>query len=228
MIEKKVGGICTLLLREEMHYDPEANARLSVYHAANPYGDWVGMACVLRSLLDRFEGDKEIKILEVGTAHGHFVYSMREYLKGVGKKSVQAYGLDSMLHNYDPRFFGEDDMHFVKGLSTNSKIINSLDDDFHLIFIDGCHCQNHALLDAINYHTKVRSDGFLGFHDTHPKFQGGSIQPPTPECHADTSIGVVRGIGGFNPESRGYEKVLEEIPLDKDFGGITFFKRETK
>jgi hypothetical protein len=215
---------CKLIYRDKLpSFDVIKNANLSSHYSANPCGDWIGMAFLMKIILDKFD-DKQIKILEVGTAHGHFVYSMRQFLKNVGERNVSAYGLDSMLHGYDPRFFIEEGMYFIKGNSTDLTIINSLPNDFHFIFIDCCHCQNHVFLDATNYYSKIRSNGFMGFHDTSPLFQGGTAQPNTPECHKDPSIGVVKGIERFNPDSYKFSLFLEEIPLDKHYGGIRIYE----
>ncbi len=224
MIIKEYHPHTTLTTRDELNFDPVQNATLSEYVAANPYGDWIGMAAGLKLLCEKFKDDNVIKVLEMGTAHGHFVWSMRNYIRDVMKKDTIAVGMDSMLHGYGPKFFAEPDMTFVKGMSTDPTVVSMLDNDFHFIFIDGCHCQNHAFMDAITFHLKLRKGGFLGFHDTHPKFQGGTEQPRTEECSEDTHIGVVKGINQFDMEKNGFSLLLEEAPLDKDFGGLRFYE----
>lgn len=223
MFEKDYPPNAKLITPKELHFDPIENSKLSKYIAANPVGDWVGMSAVLRLLTEKFS-DKKLKILEVGTAHGHFVYSMRNYLIAQGRE-VDAYGMDSGLHGYDPRYFNEPGMTYLKGNSTDPTFTNTIANDFHFVFIDSCHCANHAFQDATTFHVKLRSGGFLGFHDTHPKFQGGSEQPFTPECSQDRHIGVVKGIERFKPEEKNLQFLLEEQPLDKDFGGLRFYEK---
>lgn len=192
---------------------------------ANPNGDWVAVATALKLVSENFKDD-QWKILEVGTAHGHFLKSMHLYLEAIKIKNTQAYGIDSMLHNHDPRFFNGVDIHYVKGKSTDEKIINSLNNDFHFIFIDACHCRVHVLKDLISYHNKVKIGGCLGLHDTSPKFQGGTEQPKTDECdQEDTHINVLKGIQDFDIENKGFELIIDEYDNQKYWGGVRIYKR---
>jgi len=192
---------------------------------ANPPGDWVAVSTALKLMTDSFTQD-QWNILEVGTAHGHFLKSMHLYLETIKSNNTQAYGLDSKLHGYDPRFFNGIDMHFVDGKSTDRSIIDSLNDNFHFIFIDACHCRLHVLKDLTAYHNKVKIGGYLGLHDTSPKFQGGTEQPKTEECdQEDTHINVIKGIQDFNIEDKGFELIIDEYDNQKYWGGVRIYKR---
>jgi cephalosporin hydroxylase len=166
------------------------------------------------------------KILEVGTAHGHFLYSMVRYMEMVLDVTVDAYGIDSQLHGYDPFFFrANKNMTFIKGNSTDESVLEAVKDGYHFIFIDACHCWGHVLKDLNEYHNRILPGGFVALHDTHPAFQGGTEQPRTPECSEDVSIGVVRGIEAFDMEKHGFRLVVEDQPVDKAFGGIRVYEK---
>jgi hypothetical protein len=216
-----------IITSEALGFDPEENAKLSTHYSANPEGDWVGLACILRLLLEQTDKEQELNILEVGTAHGHFLRSFYEFLeKQKDNWKTNAYGVDSKLHGYCPCMFVEN-MKFIDGSSTNPDTIKQFEDNkFDFVFIDGCHCAKHAELDAKNYASKVKVGGYFGFHDSSPTFQGGSEQPRTPECSEDTHIHVVKGIENSGIKQNGFEFVLEEYHTDdKYYGGVTVFKR---
>jgi hypothetical protein len=151
---------------------------------------------------------------------------MHLFLDSIKRSNCQAYGIDSKLHGYIPRFFNNVDIHFIEGKSTDIEIINNLKNDFHFIFIDACHCRLHVLKDLKSYHKKVKIGGYLGLHDTSPTFQGGTEQPKTDECDPeDTHIHVVKGINDFNPEANGYTQIIEEYNKKIYYGGVRIYKR---
>jgi hypothetical protein len=97
-----------IITSEALGFDPEENAKLSTHYSANPEGDWVGLACILRLLLEQTDKEQELNILEVGTAHGHFLRSFYEFLeKQKDNWKTNAYGVDSKLHGYCPCMFVE-------------------------------------------------------------------------------------------------------------------------
>lgn len=56
--------------------------------------------------------------------------------------------------------------------------------DLDLVWVDGCHCINHVILDTVHFAPKVRDGGFMLFHDVNPRGQGLCHQyhgPETPE-----------------------------------------------
>lgn len=213
-----------LLLAKKLDFEPLPWSRQVEHKSANPGGDWVGIATALKYVVDENPG--KIQLLEVGTAHGHFLRTWVDLIEQQ-KRDVIGYGVDSKLHGYCPCQFNEK-MTFVEGKSTDQNVIDSFtDEQFNFAFIDGCHCSKHAELDARNYWRKVKVGGFLGFHDSSPRFQGGSEQPRTPECAEDTHIGVVKGIEASGIKDNGFEFFLEEYHTDEKhyYGGVTIYKR---
>ena len=64
---------------------------------------------------------------------------------------------------------------------------------FDLVFVDGCHCLNHAMLDTIHYSKLVRPGGFLVFHDTAPHVQQTMKDPHGPNIpafHNSVNLGL--------------------------------------
>lgn len=210
-----------------INFDPVENAEATGQCSSNPWGDWVGLSLAMRLMIREFEDD--FKVCEVGTAHGHTAYDFYKYLTHHAKdKKKMIWAIDSILHGYDPYNVKEEtgEMKFVDGKSTDQKIIDQIPDGLTFLFIDGCHCDLHTYKDLCNYSPKLKVGGFVAMHDTHPEFQGGTEQPKTPECNQeDTHIGCVRGIQQFNMKEKGFRLVLQEIPQDKNYGGVTIFQK---
>lgn len=225
MIEKQFENF-KIITKEDLGFDFIENASKSTHYSANPEGDWVGLSAILRLVLKDTPQEQELNILEVGTAHGHFLRSFYEFLEKEKNWQTNAFGVDSKLHGYCPCMFIEN-MKFVDGVSTDPKTFDQFENDkFDFVFIDGCHCSKHAELDARNYCGKVKVGGYIGFHDSSPTFQGGSEQPRTPDCAEDTHIGVVKGIENSGIKENGFEFVLEEYHTDdKYYGGVTVYQR---
>jgi hypothetical protein len=210
---------------KDLNFDISENARKIQNLDANPYGDWVTVSASLKLVTENFPNEKW-KILEVGTAGGHFLKSMELFLESIKQNNCEAYGLDSKLHGYTPQFFDGINLHFIDGKSTDQNIIDSISDDFHFIFIDACHCRSHVFKDFLAFSKKIKIGGYIGLHDTSPTFQGGSPQPRTEECDPeDVTIQVVKGINDFNPEKNGFEHIFEEYDKTIYYGGVRVYKR---
>lgn len=74
--------------------------------------------------------------------------------------------------------------------------------EFNLLFVDGCHCVNHAMADFLNYSPFVTVGGFALFHDTAPNANGE--QGEWPQNH---------GYAGQPPSVLGVRSGLEKIGL---------------
>jgi cephalosporin hydroxylase len=225
MIHKKCPK-ADLFLFEEVDFDLQSNSESSQYVAVNPYGDWIAVSAALKLMAQKFP-EGPYKIVEVGTAHGHFLYSMVKYVENTLKKEVSAYGVDSQLHGYSPDFFqNKENMTFVRGNSNDKSVLNIVQDGCHFIFIDACHCRTHVTKDLETYCDRIVPGGFIGLHDTHPPFQGKSQQVRTPECSEDLTIGVVKGIEDFDMEKHGFRLVVEDQPLgEPQIGGVRIYEK---
>lgn len=113
-----------------------------------------------------------IKVLEIGMFRGGTGLGIKNFAALHGLE-VKYWGVDAGYIN-DP-VIPFDGATVIKGKS--EEVVDDLPDDFHLIFVDGCHCRNHVILDTFNYSEKVVPGGFMVFHDTHPLEQGIGRQP---------------------------------------------------
>lgn len=212
-----------LQCKEEPSFDPLKNAEMVSDVSNNPTGDWYAMAAGIRTVTDRFE---KLVIVEVGTAHGASIRNMYNLLQVyVPDKEIEYYAIDSKLHGYDPYYVNDvEDIQFLDGMSTDRAIIDKVPDEVHFLFIDACHCKEHVYQDLKNYTPKLIKGGCVALHDCLPEFQGGSIQPSTPQCDPDDRhIGVLAGIERFG--MKGYELVFEDFPKDKDYGGARVYQK---
>ena len=221
-IIKKDYENCEIFFAKELYFDPIENFHITPPVSSNPQTDWIAQSYALRCIIEEFPND-EYKIVEVGCAHGHGTRQFFNYMEIMKPGKSKVYGIDSKLHGYCPCMF-VDGMEFVDG--TSSDVLKQFyDNSLHFVFIDACHCSACTYRDAINYSVKVKKGGYIAFHDTSPKFQGGTEQPRTPDCAEDTHIGCVKAIEKWNPCSNGFEFVLEEIPKKEYWGGVTLFRK---
>ncbi len=139
-------------------------------------------------------GASGLRMVEIGVQSGLTMAGIWNYVEKKGG-SFEWVGVD--LPGYGPssvppnsRFIGEpseDAWRHLEGM------------EFDLIFIDGCHCSNHTILDFANFSPFLRFGGLCLFHDTngsedwvglgHP----GGYQGHGPE-HPAWGIGVRAGL----------------------------------
>lgn len=131
-------------------------------------------AQVIEATLAQFQ-QPAVKWLEIGMFAGGTGRGVRDFLSARGM-ALEYWGIDAGLIT-DPvtPFAGA---HVIKGRS--EEVFPYVPDGFDGIFIDGCHCRNHVILDTMNYGPKVRVGGFLLFHDCGKASQGIDKQPCGP------------------------------------------------
>lgn len=120
-----------------------------------------------------------INILEVGVYAGETGNAMREYAKSKG--------LEVCLTGIDNRKDGEEIRYEYDQLiiGNSNEVYNQIPDNSqHLIFMDGCHCFAHVVSDFFCYASKVKTGGYMAWHDSaaHIKkfkdFQHGDKENP--------------------------------------------------
>ena len=103
---------------------------------------------------------------------------------------------------------------------------------FNLLFVDGCHCVNHAMSDFLNYSPFVVKNGYCLFHDTAlPK--GGTTQGEWPQYHGyagkpDSVLGVREGLkklGLLQGYRKDWELVEELKGGDDGLMGMCLFRK---
>lgn len=105
--------------------------------------------------------------------------------------------------------------------------------DFNFLFIDGCHCVNHAICDFLNYSPFVQVGGYCLFHDTAaPTDKGTQQQEEWPQDHGyagkpSSVLGVREGLRklGLWQGYRADWVFVHEIPAPDGLKGMCLFKK---
>ena len=104
---------------------------------------------------------------------------------------------------------------------------------YNFLFVDGCHCVNHAMCDFLNYSPFVEVGGYCLFHDTAlPTSLGKTEQEAWPQDHSyagkpESYLGVREGLKklGLLQGYRTDWKLIEEIPSDTGLMGMCLFQK---
>lgn len=118
---------------------------------------------------------KAMKLLEIGVYSGYTAIGISQYCR-VNHIDLEYWGMDNGAICEGKKPF--DEAHFIKGDSAES--FHLVPNDFDVVFIDGCHCINHVILDTFHYGQKVKPGGFMLFHDTSPELQQTMRDPHGP------------------------------------------------
>jgi len=176
----------------------------------------------LKLLVDGFKKEKNVNLLEIGIKDGSTSRQVKKKIEELGLTNYTYWGLDN----------GSRSGKLKKPFDKCKLIIGDSEESFHLVphnlhwvFIDGCHCANHVMLDFLNYGQRVKKGGFLMFHDTGQTSQGNHYQQHGP-CSADFHIAVERAfkkLDIFNRSDWAY--VSSDCDPNREFGGVTIFQK---
>lgn len=176
-------------------------------------------AQVLEATLEQLVPLGKVKWLEIGMFQGGTGIGVRDFL-AARNVELQWIGIDAgYITEPVVPFLGAT---VVKGRS--EEVYPSAPNDFDGIFIDGCHCRNHVILDTINYADKVKPGGFLLFHDTSPFAQGKDKQPcgwDTPEFYIQTLAAFELIRWPWPGWTLFMEKFQDQLPL----GGVRSYRK---
>lgn len=136
----------------------------------------------------------QVRFLEIGVFGGGTVYGLAEYCRAQGIP-VFAAGVD--FESWRPNPPPTEDYAFYPGDSMDMWR-NITRRDFNFLFVDGCHCVNHAMADFLNYSPYVEVGGYCLFHDTALP-DGSKYQEEWPQDHGyagkpDSFLGVRAGL----------------------------------
>lgn len=162
-----------------------------------------------------------LRVVEVGFREGNTSRGLRDHVIAIGRQ-IDFWGFDSGKEvSVVPPFEGA---RVISGESTESFL--QAPSSIHFLFIDGCHCVNHALLDFLHFSENVLVGGVVAFHDTHTRGQGvpHGYQGHGPN-HPLFSVGVREAIrkARIYPEGNGWKLVAEGE--EGDWGGVVLFER---
>lgn len=175
--------------------------------------------------VSRLKGRRPMRVLEVGTCAGDTSRGMRAYLASLEVVDLDFWGVDSQRDMPSgPPFAGA---HMVIGESV--EVYHQVPGEFDFIFIDGCHCINHVMLDFLHYGDKLAELGVLAFHDASPLAQRKcDYQGHGPRLETDFGTAcreALRKLGLAHTLRADWRLVEEAWDATADWGGVAVFER---
>ncbi len=160
-----------------------------------------------------------IKVCEIGCHDGGTALGIKRYVESKGCQ-LEYYGIDPDVHRIA---FAWPDAHLINGDS--AEVFHLVPDQLDLVWVDGCHCKNHVILDTVNFSPKVRNFGFICYHDTNPAIQGvGEKQyhgPDTP----DFMVCVNEALRAIRWPWGAFELFKQAHPTDQWGCGTTAYRK---
>lgn len=179
-------------------------------------------------MMDRLKAEfGEIAFLEVGVFGAGTVRGVYRRAAEIGCP-VRAVGVDFEQYRPNPtpgdnyEFHGKDSMDAWRDIKF----------DANLLFVDGCHCVQHAMTDFLNYSPMVRVGGYCIFHDTALP-TGQEKQEEWPQTDhgyfgkPPSVLGVREGLTKMGL-LQGYRKdweLIRELPSSSGLMGMHLFKK---
>ncbi len=168
----------------------------------------------------------EVRFLEIGVFGGGTVSGV---VRWCHEKVVRVYaaGVDFAQWKPSPAPLIDYEFHDCDSMDAWREIMGK----FNFLFVDGCHCVNHAMCDFLNYSPFVAVDGYCLFHDTALPV-GHAKQEAWPQDHsyagkAPSKLGVREGLVklGLLQGYRADWKLIEEIPSGTGLMGMCLFQK---
>lgn len=163
--------------------------------------------------------DPELTVVEVGTFNGQTACGIKNCIEGLGRK-INYWGVDNGTQsNLKPPFDGG---RMISGDS--AEVFHLAPEKIHFLFIDGCHCGNHVILDTLHYGQRVLRNGVMVFHDTGEYCQHTMKDPHGPHIPwFHNSVNAAHKLMRFPfPE---WKKVFEGFDPQRAIGGTTAYQK---
>jgi len=151
---------------------------------------------------------KVICTTEIGIFNGDSSRAINSYIKSKGYDNTHI-AIDS--HKDFPTQKPFEGCIFIEGNS--HEVYNKLEDgsqDF--IFVDGNHSFPYVIMDFFCYAPKVKTKGYLAFHDIAPQAQGKDYQRVGSKDDPDMYISVKKALGAIGLLGGGGEMGLDRLP----------------
>lgn len=164
-----------------------------------------------------------VRFLEIGVFGGCTMLGLCEKAEEIGCP-IQCEGVDiGPAPSFCP-----DGYIYHKGDSMDEW--RNISGTFNFLWVDGCHCSNHSMMDFLNYSPFVVVGGYCLFHDT--SSDGGKIDQSTfPQDHSyagkpPSVLGVRSGINkiGLLHGHRDDWTLIKEISSGDTMGMMVFKK----
>lgn len=180
-----------------------------------------GEAAMLDSLCNKIKSEfGYLSLLEIGMAGGATMAGIMERCSEIGCP-CNYHGVDG--EGGKPEFKPENATYYI---GDSAEVFTNVSGQFNLLFIDGCHCVNHCMLDFLNYSPMVVVGGYCLFHDTNDTiWQGDHYQGHGPK-HPEFHIGVraaLRKLGLLAGLRKDWRLVAEV--KDTEIMGMMLFRK---
>lgn len=168
----------------------------------------------------------EVRFLEIGVFGGNTTRGVVKKCQDIGVP-IYAAGVDFIEQKPNPVPTPDYEFHATDSMDA----FRNIRGEFNFLFVDGCHCVNHAMCDFLNYSPFVAVGGYCLFHDTALP-TGKQEQGDWPQYHgyagkADSSLGVRQGLEklGLLQGHRKDWQFVTELPSDTGLMGMCLFKK---
>ena len=121
-------------------------------------------ACLNEIVLEHIS---PVRVLEIGMHDGNTARGIEKFFVDRGI-AMEYMGIDPDDGSTRPRHVPKDGKVIV---GDSAEVFEGIPSGFDLVWVDGCHCFNHVVLDTLHYARKVRPGGFICFHDINPAGQ---------------------------------------------------------
>lgn len=121
----------------------------------------------LFTVMAESRADHKIKVCEIGMHDGGTAKGIERYIREMDGR-LDYFGIDPDPGKTRPRYIPEGGTVII---GDSAEVFDQVPNDLDILWVDGCHCRNHVVLDTFNYEGKVRHGGFMLFHDVNPKGQ---------------------------------------------------------
>lgn len=118
-----------------------------------------------------------VSVLEIGMHDGGTARGIQRYINAAGLE-LDYIGIDPDDGTTRPRYVPPGGRVVI---GDSAEVFGEIPGGLDLVWVDGCHCMNHVMLDTVHYERKVRKGGFMLFHDVNPVGQGTEHQYHGPE-----------------------------------------------
>lgn len=179
-----------------------------------------------------FAGTDTVSFLEIGTYNGATAWAVKELVEAKGKR-INYWGVDIDSHGVElwpeaTRIIGDSLLVFPQ-----------VPDGFDILFIDGPHDSSHCCLDFLHYAPKVKSGGFILFHDASPAsqcklpfseekietYRKGGWEVPTYH-EFGTAVTVALEKLGLSTGCRTDYQLITNNWTEENYGGISVYRKK--
>jgi hypothetical protein len=169
-----------------------------------------------------------INVVEIGIYGGATGKGIKQYIESNGRKCFLT-GIDNNADGepiinapYYDKLIGNNSVDAAYLIENNSQ---------HFVFIDGNHSYASVISDFFCYARKVRTDGFIGFHDTGKHIKKmydwqklGSKEDPHQYISVREALQVI-GLYNKDVQPKTWELIFDEADENDEAGGVCTFKK---